>query len=132
MSTSCKEGTPRRCFLQAVVSVPLVSFWTSPSAANDVVTALRGVFLRPASARSVGLAVLRGRTGPSAKHDLVAELEEHRPELCEACGVVSRDRLASMLCDARRSDFEGGHTVIVDGWLLGRSEALVCALIAVG
>ncbi len=31
-----------------------------------------------------------------------------------------------------RQDFAAGHTVVVDGWILARSEARACALVALG
>jgi hypothetical protein len=75
--------------------------------------------------------VLRSADGRSA-HDLLAALQRERPELCRACLGTSRDQLAAILRDARRDDFERGRTVLVNGWILGRTEALVCALVAIG
>jgi hypothetical protein len=125
-------GVKRRRLVQAILSAPLVSLWSRPSAATDIAQALRGVFSRPASARAVGRAVLRNADGPSVAQDLLAALQRERPELCRACVAASRDQLAAILRDARRDDFERGRTVLVDGWILGRTEALVCALVAVG
>jgi hypothetical protein len=129
-SRSFAPGVKRRRLVQAILSLPLVSLWSRPAAATDIAPALRGVFSRPASARAVGRAVLRHWAGPSAARDLLAELQKERPEVCRACAAASRDRLTAILREARRDDFARGRTLIVDGWILGRTEALVCALVA--
>jgi hypothetical protein len=129
-SRSFAPGVKRRRLIQAILSLPLVSLWARPAAPTDIAQALRGVFSRPASARAVGRAVLRHWAGPSALPDLLAELQKARPELCRACAAASRDQLTALLRDARRDDFARGRTLIVDGWILGRTEALVCALVA--
>ena len=128
---SVGQGITRRWLMKAGLATSLVSLWSPPSEASQIGAALRRVFSRPESARAVGAAVLRNRAGPVAAEDLLAELKQHRRALCDACGVVSRDRLAAMLREASRDDFERGCTQIVDGWILGRTEALVCALVAV-
>jgi hypothetical protein len=120
----------RRWLMKAAAGASLASMWSTPADAARAGAALRRVFSRPESARIVGLAVLRQRAGPIAAEDVLAELRTHRPEICQASGVVSRGRLASMVREARRDDFRRGCACIVDGWLLSRTEALVCAVIA--
>jgi len=39
---------------------------------------------------------------------------------------IGAERAATTLDRLRQSDFAAGRTVIVDGWLLSRSEALLC------
>lgn len=46
-----------------------------------------------------------------------------------AFGAHGRKALARALIDRRTADFAAGRTVVLDGWVVARSEAQVCALL---
>jgi hypothetical protein len=64
--------------------------------------------------------------------------DEARPEILArclfpgtagaACGPAALDRLRQALDEQRRRDFTAGDTVLIDGWILARTEARLCAL----
>lgn len=68
--------------------------------------------------------------------------EEARPEVLArclfpgaagtACGPAALDRLRQALDEQRRRDFTAGDTVLIDGWILARTEARLCALASLG
>lgn len=49
-----------------------------------------------------------------------------------ACGEAGPERLRRALDEQRRRDFAAGDTVVIDGWILARTEARLCALAALG
>jgi len=75
---------------------------------------------------------------PNAARQVGAEYLARFPDV--ACGALERISLAvagrtpaslrSWLNRQRQTDFAGGRSVIVDGWVLARCEADICAVLA--
>lgn len=90
-------------------------------AARDLVGALR----HRGSAARVGVAYLAGHDGEHDTGHLVAALnrglDDRSPE---------RPRLRAALDRRIRADFAESETVRVQGWVLSRTEARLCALAA--
>jgi hypothetical protein len=83
------------------------------------------LFSKPAAARKVGCRVL------------AAMPETARPAMALATelSVVAKgatDALGHALAERIEGDFRDGRIVIIDGWVLARSEALACAATALG
>jgi hypothetical protein len=76
------------------------------------------------AARHVGRRYLAMAPGEADAHCLCRELGISRPGRHAA---MDRSTLAH-LAELRREDFAHGRTVIIDGWLLARAEARLCAL----
>lgn len=77
---------------------------------------------RPAtSARLIGEAVLRRQPSWQSSAPIIEELASRHPQL-------ARQPLAEHATRAVRDDFAQGRTVLVEGWLLSRCEAQLCAL----
>ena len=122
----------RRIILSLVFSAPFFSgiwlwreSWSSPAAASLrplLKSRLRDVFTDLDAARDVG------------RHYLAVCPEETRlVRLTE--GLLTGEALKNFeafverIAELRVRDFENNDTVIVDGWVLARSEARVCALV---
>lgn len=76
--------------------------------------------------REIGAMALGGGRIPATADMLEAELEERpliRQALATAC-PKTRQRLVQDQCS---TDFAAGSTVTVDGWVLSRTEAMLCA-----
>jgi hypothetical protein len=94
--------------------------------------ALRGVrkkvaslFPAPSSAARVGELFLRAQADPPAPKALLVATG------IDFVNVSGRVRLRAAFAAARRHDFAAGHVIEVDGWVLARSEAACCALLAI-
>lgn len=46
--------------------------------------------------------------------------------------LVDRDRFRSKATHAVRRDFESGNVIMIDGWVLSRTEAQICGLVTLG
>jgi hypothetical protein len=93
-------------------------------AARDALAELlRGMFSDPGAARSIGALYLR-------RHPQ----EAGRGQLCRALWGESlprtRTALAGSLAAQRGRELTAGELTIIEGWLMTRSEARLCALIA--
>ncbi|MCB1883601.1 MAG: hypothetical protein KDG89_06330 [Geminicoccaceae bacterium] len=119
----------RRLLLQAAWSGLLaglaVPFGSRPAGAEALLT---GVFSRPASARAVGKRVLAAYPAFADPRNLVDGLVGRHPGLEGLLGTGDEAGLGQALGQAVREDFARGDTVLVDGWLLSRTEAALCAL----
>ncbi len=91
--------------------------------ANDTERRLAGLFRNPEFAREVGRKYL-------AIHPDEADRYRLRTTLFGVARPRSSAALRNVLADRRRKDFEDGDIAVVDGWVLARSEARVCALVA--
>jgi hypothetical protein len=122
------EDVPRRSFLRVV--------------AVTTTSVLLGTAL-PASAR--GAPARRGTTAPSSPDGVVrlgrAYLREHpkERELDTLRGFLPQLDPAQpargqfpVLAPAVADDFAAGRSVVVDGWLLGATEARAAAAVALG
>ena len=95
----------------------------APRRSNGVPDALAGLLADPAAARELGKAYLS--TAPdTATVDMQALLRELSNPRTRATP------LARHLARRVQDDFEHGNTALVGGWLLARTEAAVCAMLA--
>lgn len=100
----------------------------APSLAASVPSGLRdrlaGLVADPDTARRLGRAYLAAGADPARLQDLLEAL---------ASAVARGPALVRALLDARRREsFLAADVVIVDGWVLARTEAALFALIALG
>lgn len=100
-------------------------FGATPARAEAVLAA---VFRQPGSARVVGRAVLAAHPHLADPGLLVEALTRRHPHLDELLRRDDRAALAQALGRAVRDDFAHGRTLLVEGWLLSKSEAELCAL----
>lgn len=87
---------------------------------------LAGLFPTPANARAIGICYLRAYPERSDRRLLLADLG------LDAAGTAAHDvpSLRRHLRDGQQRDFIAGDTVMVKRWILSRTEASVCALVA--
>ena len=79
-----------------------------------------------ASARALGKAYLANVTDEASVLGLVRSIESR---ITPYAPVEPTDQeLATAIARLRTADFEEGDVVTVDGWVLSRSEAQLCAL----
>lgn len=81
---------------------------------------LRDLFPDPSSLRAVGALYLRRYPEELAS-------VRHLMRAAALRGSGSSNAFARMIAERRRIDLERGDVVIVAGWILARSEALLCA-----
>lgn len=83
------------------------------------------------SAKAVGVAYLEQNHDEMTREILIERLSYSSNDFLIA--VASRDKCAVWRCflDKHRLDFESNDVVKINGWLLSRTEARVCALLAI-
>jgi hypothetical protein len=84
---------------------------------------LRDLFPDPHSLRAVGALYLR-------HHPEEIASVRHLMQAAAIGGSGSSNAFARMIAERRRIDLERADVVIVAGWILARSEALLCAAAA--
>jgi hypothetical protein len=62
----------------------------------------------------------------------VGSLLEHLGLAASPSDDGDEHRTHTRFAERRRREFANGDTVVIDGWILARSEARLCALIALG
>ncbi|MEZ5823305.1 MAG: hypothetical protein R3C97_00720 [Geminicoccaceae bacterium] len=95
---------------------------TSATATVVEVARLRELLRSPRHARAIGMAALRRPSAVLAEADpasLVRSLFRHHPALADDAPLAERRAIFEAGVAA---DFATGRTVLVDGWLLSRSE----------
>ena len=97
---------------------------TRPVDSRTLARALAGLFSTPASARAIGICYLREYPERSDRRLLLADLGLAGP------GAHDVPSLRRHLHDVQQQDFIAGNTVMVNRWILSRTEASVCALVA--
>ena len=112
----------RRFGMTLLNCLALVTIPTDPRAETDD---LASCLADRASASAVGAAYLRMHP----EHASRAVLLDH---LALPDGHLSPEQIAVAIECRIRSDFVHQRTLVLDRWLLSRTEALVCALIALG
>jgi hypothetical protein len=95
------------------------------AAAAGPTARLAGIFREPASARAIGRAYLRQAPEEA---DAARPLDLIHPGDCAA---LSTTELRRAVAARQRADFAAGRTVLLDGWVLSRTEARLCAFAAV-
>lgn len=87
-----------------------------------------GLLRSPESAAVVGDAYLARFPEHSSRAALVAELERCVGRAGRGVAALSDAELRRRLREAVRSDYACGRTVSLQGWVVSRSEARLCAL----
>jgi hypothetical protein len=100
---------------------------TRPGSPSDeeVRRRLSSLFASPQSAALLGAHFLRTQGQRTGRDQLLADTGIN----CTA-SVAERAALRAAFAEARRTDFEAGRVVLVDGWVLARCEVACCALLA--
>jgi len=123
---------PRRSFVLGTASTGLSLLGNpidtrSADGARHLAKRLRALSRDPVSARFVGeayAALFPQEMGAGLPELILSSLPPER-----RTAAVADDRaLAAGLAARVRDDFAQGHTVTIDGWLLSRTEARLCAL----
>jgi hypothetical protein len=90
----------------------------------------RDVSAVPASARGVGRAYLAATPAEASVARLTAGVLASLPATSSDVSDADADELRAVLADVIREDFRTERTVVVEGWILARTEARLCALAA--
>lgn len=117
-------------FLGAVFLRRLGAAWSG--GADSLETEhLHALFKRPAAVMRIGLAYLA--TVPRERDEVQLRKQVFAGWSVAERDSASRDRevLRRYLVAQSRNDFRYGRVVQVDGWLLSKTEACLCALLAV-
>ena len=121
----------RREFLEGVLAVLLGSTLSLRCARRpELAEALAEFYADPASAARVGAAVLRSQPGELDAEALVQAIAGARRAQLQALARSDPAGLARLLREQHRDDFAAGRVVAVEGWVLSRTEANLCALAA--
>jgi hypothetical protein len=132
------RGTSRRGFLRGLsagaalsLSGPLFAALSACAREEALRAPLAGFFADPASAAVVGREYLAAQREEADADTLVSRLVgSARARFEDAAGDPAR--LAALLRERHRADFEAGSVAVVRGWILSRTEARLCALAALG
>jgi len=121
-SLGCLTGF---AFLRKAVSSPVLPniYRSDP---DDVGYVLSRLFSDPENARAIGARYLAQYPERSDRDSIVADLGLPSPE----SGKYKKDALKNWIAESQRRDFAAGKTVMVNNWILSRTEANLCALIA--
>jgi hypothetical protein len=100
----------------------------SAPAANALTLEVAGLFVDPSAAAAVGAAYLRAQPAPgptllSLQYRVLGALRG------DGSRSTRQSQIAARFRDCVRSDFESGHVVVVDGWMLSEVEAQACAVV---
>lgn len=123
----------RRDFLHSIVSAAFL-FWTYPFSAfagyrnrprraveADANRCLLQIFSDLEAPRALGRRYLKSYPQESGREQLLETL-------IDGTAPGDHEALRKRLARRRGQDFRNGNIVIVDGWILARTEAQVCAL----
>lgn len=116
-------GIPALSATAAAAPPPAAAQSAPASAAEPDLSAL---FTDPASARAIGRRYLAQFPERPSRSRLLADLDLAD----QRAGPASRAEWIEWLGQAQQRDFSQGHTVIVNRWVLSRTEAALCALSA--
>lgn len=96
----------------------------------DALQRLAGTFHHPDSAAAIGRTYLRQYPAEAEVRHLASEIE--RDLDCLGCRLPRADEasLRDAVRERVRRDFAEGVVVSVDGWVLSRTEARLCAIAA--
>lgn len=89
---------------------------------------LTAVFTHRRAAAEIGRAVWPTLPAMTTEDSLIEAILGHHPELVPLLESGSAEALAAALRRAVDADFAQGRTHLVDGWVLARTEAELCAL----
>ena len=113
--------------LAAAVAAAPIAMWpiVEHFAAGDTAALLRGLVTHRGAAVALGRAYLEANPTEAQRGDLVRHLVGGRVP-------ASTSRASREVASRIRADYRAGRTVVVEGWVLSRAEARLCALIALG
>ncbi len=133
-------GTPmrRRRFIQLAIgagSAALMARLAPWRALVEVVESplavrLPGLLEHRSSATAVGREYLRAVPAERGTGSLVTAIVSRLGEQRTGAQVASRAELQAMVADGVRNDFDAGLTLRLQGWIVSRTEARICALAA--
>jgi hypothetical protein len=131
---SAPRGTSRRGFLRGLsagaalsLSAPLAAALAACAREGALRGPLAGFFDAGGGAASVGREVLAARPEEADADTLVRRLVEGERARFEAL-AADPVKLAALLRERHRADFESGRVLAVRGWILSDTEARLCAL----
>lgn len=101
-------------------------FFLPPLASDPAVVTreLVGLFSDPGSAEHIGRRYLALYPDRADLHSLLHELGPQLTATASRHDPLLRDHVS----DQQRQDFARGDTVLIDNWILSRTEASLCAL----
>ena len=108
-------------------AVRRLSAWSRP---DPLAARLRSLFADPASATAVGQAYLRAVPDEADERHLMQLIIRQMPGGRAALAGHDANAWRASLRAMQRRDFAEGRTVRVEGWVLSRTEARLCALAA--
>ena len=114
----------------AVLAAPALAALLACERRPTLAQALAGFYSEPASAARVGQAVLSAVPAEATIEAVVAALAGDRRAELDALAASDPGGLRRLLREQHRRDFEDGRTVDIDGWVLSRTEARLCAVAA--
>jgi hypothetical protein len=125
----------RRTFLLGAAASGLSLAWRSLGSWPFSPTQLSGserlaALLDDEGARAVGREYLRAFPAEASREALAARVVEQLPGGARALVTASDGRLRELLLSAAAADFGDLRTVELQGWVLARTEARLCALAA--
>lgn len=128
---SWQGGLSRRAVLRLAAALPtLPAFCPLPVAAGEADAAARllSLLAHRDSAARIGRLYLRRFPGEADARRLASMILGQAS--APAAAPSAPDALRRQVAQRRRQDFATGETVRVEGWILSRSEARLCALAA--
>lgn len=135
MSPDRSSGIGRREFLVGLGASGLAAGLGTAlgcGGAGSLRASLDGFYTDRQAARIVGRIYLNtAPPGESDPDELVARIAGDNLASWESL-AADRDSLFDAVRARHRDDFEQGRTASVDGWVLSRTEARLCALAALG
>jgi hypothetical protein len=129
---------PRRTFLLGTAGLGVTLAWRSVGpwpfrgASVSGSERLAELLKKVDGARSVGLEYLQRFPAEASPAVLTARVAERLPGGLRAVDTSSDDRLRELLLSAVAGDFRDLRTTELQGWVLARTEARLCALAALG
>ena len=122
----------RRCFLGAAAPAALAGLAAGKVDAGGPRRRLTAIFANRQASRDLGRAVWPTLPAETTEESLIAALFDRNPEVADLIEGGAPDQLAAALRRAVEADFAQGRTHRVDGWVLSRAEAELCALARLG
>ncbi len=130
---------PRRLFLRLVVGLSALGLirparaWATlveHTAPEPLASKLANAVIQKDSAAVVGREYLRRVPEEADVHRLVDGICSCYPVGREGLIRAGQQELRARLRDQQRQDFENGHIVKLQGWILSETEVRLCALAA--
>jgi hypothetical protein len=118
----------RRRLLLASLFAGLSAFLPRGAVARPRAERLLAVFGRRDSAREVGVRVVASLPAGTGRAALARELAHRHPALPAALDAGDDAEVARLLRETIADDLHHGRVRVVDGWVLARTEAELCAL----